>query len=187
MIQLENRNPYSKSEILSSILDIESKVSIFFQSISPELFYHNGLGGWSPAQNLSHLIDIGNGTILLLNTPRFLFSIFGKRKTQRDFETLLTDYIESKAVIQIGPIAPSKISSIDESKKLSVLIPNFKKVYDELNTIIFKIPESEFDEYSLPHPTMGMLSLREVLYLILIHPIHHCYKVEQKILKVTTE
>jgi len=93
MLQLENKNPYSKSEILASMDDINQKVKSFYKEISPELFFHDGLGGWSPAQNLSHLGDIAKGGVLLLRLPRFLFLIFGKRESQRDFRTLQTDYI----------------------------------------------------------------------------------------------
>ena len=39
MLQLENKNPYSKSEILASMDDINQKVKSFYKEISPELFF----------------------------------------------------------------------------------------------------------------------------------------------------
>ncbi len=181
MLQLENKNPYSKSEILASMDDINQKVKSFYREISPELFFHDGLGGWSPAQNLSHLEDIAKGGVLLLQLPKFLFLIFGKRESQRDFKTLQTDYIGSDKSIYLGPLVPASIPPKDYKKQIADLMIKWDKVCTELRAVVQSIPEEDYDKYSMPHPTMGMLSLREVLYLIIIHPIHHSYKVEQKI------
>jgi hypothetical protein len=62
---------------------------------------------------------------------------------------------------------------------------DWRKVYRDLNLAIQSIPEEDMDNFSLPHPSMGMLSLREMIYVIIIHPIHHTYKVEQKMERVT--
>ncbi|MBL0264511.1 MAG: hypothetical protein IPQ05_11670 [Leptospiraceae bacterium] len=124
MLQLENKNPYSKSEILASMDDINQKVKSFYKEISPELFFHDGLGGWSPAQNLSHLGDIAKGGVLLLRLPRFLFLIFGKRESQRDFRTLQTDYIGSDKSIYLGPLVPAPIPPKDYKIKSQSLMAN---------------------------------------------------------------
>ena len=181
MLQLENKNPYSKSEILASMDDINQKVKSFYKEISPELFFHDGLGGWSPAQNLSHLGDIAKGGVLLLRLPRFLFLIFGKRESQRDFRTLQTDYIGSDKSIYLGPLVPAPIPPKDYKNQIAELMAKWDKVCTEIKEVVQSIPEEDYDKYSMPHPTMGMLSLREDFYLLIIHPIHHSYKVEQKI------
>jgi hypothetical protein len=57
MITLDISNPHSKEEILASLEDVSKKVKDFYTALPPELFFHDRLGGWSPAQNLSHLTN----------------------------------------------------------------------------------------------------------------------------------
>ena len=181
MINTEIPNPRSKIEILSAIEDIAEKVESYYTSLSPEQFFHDGLGGWSAAQNLSHITFIGSLAVYLFGLPRFLFIPFGKQSVQRDFNTLKNDYIGSDKVIFIGPLAPSSIAPpLDANNVIQTMVSDWRKVYRDLNLAIQSIPEEDMDNYSLPHPSMGMLSLREMIYVLIIHPIHHTYKVEQK-------
>lgn len=181
MIKTEISNPRSKTEILSAIEDVAEKVESYYTSLSPEQFFHDGLGGWSAAQNLSHITFIGSLAVYLFGLPRFLFIPFGKQSVQRDFNTLKNDYIGSDKVIFIGPLAPSSIAPpLDANNVVQTMVSDWRKVYRDLNLAIQSIPEEDMDNYSLPHPSMGMLSLREMIYVLIIHPIHHTYKVEQK-------
>ncbi len=182
MITLDIPNPHSKEEILASLEDVSKKVKDFYTALPPELFFHDRLGGWSPAQNLSHLTFIASLAVPLLYLPRFLFLPFGKQAQQRDYTTLQRDYLGSKKPIYIGPLAPASIQPPSNGKDvIQNLAFEWLKVSKNLGNAIQSIPEEDLDDYSLPHPSMGMLSLREMLYVLLIHPIHHTYKVEQKL------
>jgi len=186
MIKTEISNPRSKTEILSALEDVAEKVESYYSSLSPEQFFHDGLGGWSAAQNLSHITFIGSLAVYLFGLPRFLFIPFGKQTKQRDFVTLKNDYLSSDKTIYIGPLAPSSIAPpLDAKNVIQTMTSDWRKVYRDLNLAIQSIPEEDMDNFSLPHPSMGMLSLREMIYVIIIHPIHHTYKVEQKMERVT--
>lgn len=184
MIQLDNPNPRSKSEILQAIEDVTKKVEVFYGSLSPEIFFHEGLGGWSPAQNLSHITWIQGVAAILLKLPRFLLLPFGKRTTLKDYKTIQQEYIFGSKVVPLGPLAPSKIQVPANAKeKIHSMLSDWRNSASDLKASLESIPESDFDEYSLPHPSMGVLSLREMFFVILAHPIHHSYKVELKIPK----
>ena len=58
---------------------------------------------------------------------------------------------------------------------------NFRRLMEKVDRVSDKEAEEDFDNYSIPHPSMGMLSYREMVYVLIIHPIHHTYKVEQKL------
>lgn len=186
MIELEIPNPYTKQEILESIPDLARKIEAYYRGLGHEIFFHDGLGGWSPAQNLAHITWIQNMAVLLLKAPRFLLLPFGKRPSQRDFQTLQRDYLSSGKPIPLGPLAPAKLSPPKEATvMIESMLLDWNKSARDIYFALQAIPESEFDEYSLPHPSMGMLSLREIFYLLLIHPVHHTLKVEQKINRVS--
>lgn len=181
MLETQIKNPHSKEEILSSMRDITEKVYLYYSSLPPEIFFNDRMGGWSPAQNLNHITFIAQLAILLLRIPFFFLIPFGKRRDQKDFLTLREEYIGSPKPIYIGPLAPAEIHLPPEPESvIRNLLVSWKKTNTELADALATVPESNFDEYSLPHPSLGMLSFREMMYVLIIHPVHHTYKVEQK-------
>ena len=181
MIQLQYTNPHSKTEILAAIDDAVDQASAFYTSLSPEIFFHDGLGGWSPAQNISHIADITFLAVWLFRMPKFFLLPFGRRKSQKNFSTLLNEYISAEKPIFIGPLAPSSIPVPENgTETVQKLTARFRNVFQELKNVLKEIPEEDFDRYSMPHPSLGMLSFREMVYVVIIHIIHHTYKVEQK-------
>ncbi|MCB1190164.1 MAG: DinB family protein [Leptospiraceae bacterium] len=182
MILLKIENPHSKAEILASIEDVNQQVCSFFGSLKPEVFFHNGFGGWSAAQNLSHITEITFYFVLLLKLPRFLLLLFGERSKQKDFQALHKEYIYSDKVIPLGPLAPSTIPVPRNGEEvIRKMLDKWSDTCNQLMSVLRDVPEEDFDKYSMLHPTLGILSYREMLYIIVIHAIHHSYKVEQKI------
>ncbi|HMV80907.1 MAG TPA: DinB family protein [Leptospiraceae bacterium] len=181
MIELQNPDPHSRAEILSAIDDAVDQASSFYTSLGPEIFFHDGLGGWSPAQNISHIADITSLAVLLFRMPKFFLLPFGRRKTQKNFSTLLSEYIGAEKPIFIGPLAPSSIPLPENAQEtVQKLTARFRNMFQDLKKVLQEIPEEEFDRYSMPHPSLGMLSFREMVYVVIIHIIHHTYKVEKK-------
>lgn len=181
MIELQNPDPYSKTEILAAIDDAVDQASSIYTSLGTEIFFHDGLGGWSPAQNISHIADITHLAVLLFRMPRFFLLPFGRRKTQKNFSTLLREYIGAEKPIFIGPLAPSSIPVPENAPEtVQKLTARFRNMFQDLKNVLKEIPEEDFDRYSMPHPSLGMLSFREMVYVVIIHIIHHTYKVEKK-------
>ena len=181
MLETEIKNPHTKEEIISSLRDITVKVDSYYRSLPSEIFFNDKMGGWSPAQNLNHITFIAQIAIPLLRIPFFFLIPFGKRKEQKDFLALREEYIGAPKPIYIGPLAPAEIQlPANPASVIRSLLDAWKKANTELADTLETIPESNFDEYSLPHPSLGILSFREMMYVLIFHPVHHTYKVEQK-------
>ncbi|HRH60621.1 MAG TPA: DinB family protein, partial [Chitinophagaceae bacterium] len=56
-------------------------------------------------------------------------------------------------------------------------------VVDSLCKRVNNKPEDELDVYILPHPLLGKLTLREMLYFTIYHAEHHLKNVEELIEK----
>ena len=56
-----------------------------------------------------------------------------------------------------------KTESIEKGNKLKV----------DLKNEVVKLTEDEFDKYILPHPLLGKLTMREMLYFTIYHVGHH--------------
>ena len=63
-----------------------------------------------------------------------------------------------------------KIVSIEKGKKLKVDLIN---EIDKLVTKLDELTENELDKYIFPHPLLGKLTLREMLYFTIYHVRHH--------------
>lgn len=108
MLETEIKNPYTKSELLYSLKDITQKVETYYNSLAPQIFFNDNLGGWSPAQNLSHITFIAAIAATLFKLPRFLLIPLGKPSNGKDFITTKNIYIGAEKPIYIGPLAPWK-------------------------------------------------------------------------------
>ena len=73
------------------------------------------------------------------------------------------DYIMPKAFAPDGIPLKSKQKSLDRLERL------IKKLAGRIE----RISEDELDTYILPHPVLGKLTLREMLYFTAYHAAHH--------------
>lgn len=136
--------------------------------------YNKALSGkWDASQHADHLNKSLLPLILALRLPSFLCKLlFGKPNRQSiTYDDLKAKYLEkinagSKAV---KPFIPSKYSY--ESKLR--LIKKIKKNTDLLTSLLKRYTESQLDEILLPHPILGKITLREMLYFTVYHAEHH--------------
>jgi DinB superfamily len=110
---------------------------------------------------------------MALTLPKFIPRlIFGSaNRASRSYEELVQKYQGKLASggKASGRFLPTKVSfeqRDDLIKKLSNLV-------EGLNKRVEKLSETDFDEYVLPHPILGKLTLREMLYFTIYHVEHH--------------
>jgi hypothetical protein len=68
-----------------------------------------------------------------------------------------------------GPFIPKKVD-LPKGQKLKA---SLNKEVAKLCKAIEKRSEEELDRYILPHPILGKLTLREMLYFTIYHVKHH--------------
>jgi hypothetical protein len=59
------------------------------------------------------------------------------------------------------------------------------EVGNRLYEILQKWPENDLDKYRLPHPLLGKLTLREMLFFTLYHNRHHMNNVQRRLDQTT--
>jgi uncharacterized damage-inducible protein DinB len=82
-----------------------------------------------------------------------------------------------QAKLQHGGKSPSTYVpaiTVNSVKRLLQL----EKSVDRLCHIIDGLTEEELDRYLLPHPLLGKLTMREMLYFTIYHVTHHHRQVE---------
>ena len=162
-----------KFQIISSLNEKVDAFNNYILSLNKEQFESTPHGKWSAGQNLDHLIRAIKPLQLAYGLPKFaLLILFGKtNRPSRTYDELVTKYKTKLAAggKASGPFIPPVIwfELKDE------LIKKYFLQKQKLITKIEKQSESDLDKYILPHPLLGKVTLREMLYFTIHHNEHH--------------
>ena len=158
------------------IFALNEKVEAFNKYIAPlgkDQFEATPNNKWSAGQNLDHLIRAIKPLQLAYGLPKFaLLILFGKtNRPSRTFDELVTKYKTKLAAggKASGPFIPPTIR-FDQKDEL---IKKYSLQKQRLINKIEKQSESDLDKYILPHPLLGKVTLREMLYFTIYHNEHH--------------
>ena len=136
------------------------------------LFKSNGK--WSPIQNAEHI----SKSLLFMNlglmTPKILIRLFfgSSHRTSISYEQTIDLY---KQKLQKGAKSDKLYEPKNNYNKQSIektiasLIKNSKKTVE----LIDNFSEKELDDLQIPHPILGKITLREILYFTIYHVTHH--------------
>jgi hypothetical protein len=147
--------------------------------------FFNGIGsGWSPADTVRHLTKSTRPVVKALGMPRMLLRLlFGKaRRPSRDYEGLRADYVGALAKgADAGRFAPSPRTEADPEAWRDAILSQYAGVNRELRSAIAGWPESKLDTCQLPHPLLGKLTVREMLFFTLYHQRHHIAVIQRRL------
>ena len=143
----------------------------------PDLQAHMAAPGkWSPAQQAEHLVKSVRPVAMAFAAPKFMLTlIFGKsNRPSRSYDELVTKY---KTKLEAGGIAPSSfVPGVPRSPRK--VYGRLERVVTKLSSRINRFSEAELDIMILPHPLLGKLTLREMLYFTAYHADHHRRSIE---------
>lgn len=128
---------------------------------------------WTAGQQLEHIVKsvspVGNALAMPLDT---LATTFGKaNRPSVNYDELVVKY---KSKLVEGGVAPSTF--IPENQLFTnreLLLQKLDKAVANLCEKATNCSNIELDTYVLPHPLLGKLTLREMLYFTIYHVQHH--------------
>jgi hypothetical protein len=130
-------------------------------------------GKWSAGQQMDHIFRAVRPVTLAFGLPTFLLRmIFGKSNRQgKTYDELVAKY---KAKLAAGGVASGRFipSAIKVSDRLDLAKSLMLKV-GKLCFEVEKYTEEQLDIIILPHPLLGKLTMREMLYFTIYHVEHH--------------
>lgn len=128
---------------------------------------------WTAGQQLEHIYlalrPLRWGFLL----PKLAFKLlFGRNKRPSRTYAEIVDFYQSR--LQKGakaskPFVPKAVSLDRKSKLLTQTAQMAKKISSQLNSF----SEEELDLLQIPHPILGKLSVREMMYFTIYHVQHH--------------
>ena len=170
---MNTSNVSNKQSIASALDEAVSEVNQYVQSLDEASFERAPEGKWNAGQQLDHLLRAIQPLNLAYRLPHFVLkTVFGvANRPSKTYDGLVEKY-ESR-LAQGGRASGRFIPKpIPYTKKYS-LISDYAKQKDKLIKRIQQYDESALDHYILPHPLLGKLTLREMLFFTIHHNFHH--------------
>jgi hypothetical protein len=113
--------------------------------------------------------------------PKFAIVVmFGKtNRASKTYDELVIKYKAKLAAggRASGPFIPPAVGF----EKKDELIKKYTRQKQKLITKIEKQSEADLDKYILPHPLLGKVTLREMLYFTIHHNVHHLELLKSRI------
>ena len=161
----------SRDEIGQSLAECYQAFSAYVKQL-PDSEIHQALPGkWSAAQQVEHLVKSVRPVTMAFALPKFMLPIlFGRANRPSRSQDELIDRYKSR-LASGGKASRAFIPGVPD---------DLHAVYDRLDRIVQKLiartarfSEAELDLFILPHPLLGKLTFREMLYFTAYHAHHH--------------
>jgi hypothetical protein len=163
----------NKSEIQQLLKENHVRFLNNVTTLSDTDFLFSSNGKWTAGQQLEHMVKSVRPVVLAFRLPAFLLKvIFGKaNRPSKDYNALVEKYKQKLAAggKASAPFIPNPVAVADKeklSKRLSSLIETLVKQVDSYS-------EEKLDQLILPHPLLGKLTFREMLFFTIYHVEHH--------------
>jgi hypothetical protein len=177
--------PWSKDALLNNLRELHEVSSTFWEGFSTAEFFAPVGSGWSPAGNVRHLNKAIRPLARALRLPRLaLRLLFGKaRKPSRTYTKLRDDYLATlKRGAGAGAFAPETSQELGNNpSQRAHLMAARAELSQKLWPAISGWREEDLDQYLLPHPLLGKLTIREMLFFTLYHNYHHVQSVATRL------
>jgi hypothetical protein len=140
--------------------------------IEPSDFYAPLGEKWSVAEHIDHLIRSLKPLNQGMRLPKFVIRwVGGKPSTKRNYDEVVQAY---QSVLQSGGKATGRYIPKTRMKgEKSTMINEFQRQGEKLRQSLECWTEDQLDRYAMPHPLLGKISVREMLFFTIYHNQHH--------------
>jgi hypothetical protein len=177
--QREEDDLCTRGDILDALTASENEVADFFTSLSSaELTLRVGTA-WTAFEQLDHLTRAVQAVARRFAAPKFLLRLrFGRsQRPGRSYIQLRDAYRERLAAggRASGPFIPTAVDLAAASieTRRNDLVGAWRRRNGRLRDALGSWSEKQLDTIRLPHPLLGAISAREMLYFTIYHAEHH--------------
>ncbi len=162
----------NKSELQQNLLKQYASFVDCLNSMTHEEVNISHKGKWSPAKQVDHLVRSVAPVRFALTLPSFFLKIFfgTANRPSRKYDELVARY---HVKLQAGGKASGRFLPNEKPLPVLKLTTQLTDLIKSLNQKIDSFSEEQLDKLILPHPLLGKLTLREMLYFTIYHVQHH--------------
>lgn len=172
------KTPPSRASLITELATVEAEVAAFFGAISADVFTARPGTAWSPAEHLDHLNIAVSATARGFAMSRLVLRFrFGRSSRPcRTFDELRADYLArlsagAGATGRFVPRPQPPGESPAETQRR--LLARWQRVNERLRNALATWSERDLDRVRFPHPILGRIPARELIFFTIHHGPHH--------------
>ncbi len=171
----------TKEDIINALEDNFNDLLNWLRQQDADRFEISPIAGkWTTGEHVEHLVKSSEAVNMAMRLPKLqIRMMFGKPNREgRTYEQLVARYQEKLAAggAASGRYVPKNITNDQQANLLETLLRQKEK----LQAIASKWKEEDLDNYLLPHPLLGKLTVREMLFFTAYHTTHHTRTLKEK-------
>jgi hypothetical protein len=162
-----------RQRIIELLRESHGKFVEYVAGLTVDEFLFAPQDKWTAGQQLEHIYLAVRPVVLAFRLPKLLVrSMFGKaNRPSKSYDDLVKKY---QYVLQNGgkssrPFIPRKVAYNQKEKIVNALTEKI----NSLCTAVATTTDETLDRLILPHPLLGKLTMREMLYFTIHHVGHH--------------
>jgi hypothetical protein len=167
-----------KDILLGEIKNATQKAVDWYTAIPADAFFTRHGETWSASDNVDHLIRAMTPLTYAVRFPKFsLRLMFGKvERPLRTYDEMCKIYEDAirKGAVASGRFLPDQQMPADSEKAKAALIHQLSRLGNDIADALNKNwPDSALDACLLPHPILGKLTVREMMFFTIYHALRH--------------
>lgn len=171
-------NGMQKHELLTAFIKNHQDVIQYIDGLDNIEFAYKRIDKWSAGQQLEHILQTISIFPKILFSKEYILEKFGTiNRPTWSYETVLDNY--SKTSLK----APERFlpkGEVSMNQKASI-ISTINETLTQIKQMLEPYTEEEFDTLTLPHPLLGIMTIREMFYLMSYHPLHHQKQIQEQL------
>lgn len=169
--------PATLEEIAARIGEVRAELAAWFGGAPLNPLFRRAPGQWAPIDDLRHLVRVNAALAKGLGYPLVVLRVrFGRPQRRAwSYERLavLYDALLTTGVKSPPPYEPGSGVVADREAYRERVLGRWHSVNEELLGRVARLTERGADRGGLPHPGLGVLSIREMLFFTIHHDLHH--------------
>jgi hypothetical protein len=163
----------TKPQIIQLLQEKHNAFIAYIDTLTTEEFLYAPADKWTAAQQLDHIYKSVKPLTQALGYPKLVPRLlFGKaNRPSKTYDVLINRYNEKLSLggRASGRFVPPTIAASQKDGLIKLILGSVNK----LSKRIEKLNETELDNLILPHPLLGKITIREMLYFTAYHVEHH--------------
>ena len=172
----------NREEIISRHIKSHDAFIQYVNAISQaDYHYSHNDEKWNVGEQLDHLNRTVGVLAKALKAPKFLLRYkFGKsNRPSKTMEALVKKYTDGiKAGFKAnGKFVPDMVPFKNKDKRISILEKNTRSIEKNIG----RYSEKNLDAMIIPHPALGILTMREMMYFTIHHIEDHLSQIKRNL------
>ncbi len=184
MKQSPIQEPFGREELRRDLGAVREWAGELWESFAVADFFAPLGEAWSPADNVRHLVKSNRPVVGALKLPRVALLLrFGPTwRPSRSYGDLRATYREALgAGLRAGRFAPRALEPAEQNAaERRRILDQWSTSLVDLAAVLDRWSERALDRLRLPHPGLGLLTVREMIQFTIYHNVHHAQGVAER-------